>query len=121
MGMHFWVMGLALGLVGFVLGAGCSQQDPPGDRASAVVEREADQHAEAAQTGSAAAAVDAADQSGREPSAAAQEQGAPKASGEGVDDSEISVRRAGQAERDAYEKARAGAKSQFDASGTADQ
>ena len=61
------------------------------------------------------------DQSGREPSAEAQEQGAPKASGEGVDDSEISVRRAGQAEKDAYEKARARAKSQFDASGTADQ
>ena len=118
MGMHVWVTGLALGLVGFVLSAGCSQQDP-GEQASSVVEREAHERAEAAQTGAPAPAVAAADPPGRELSAAVQD--TATLSEDAVDDAKISIKRAGQAERDAYEKARAKAKSQFDASGTADR
>jgi hypothetical protein len=107
-------MGLAFWLAGIILCAGCSQQDP-GSQARGVVEKEGDEFAEAARTGAAAQAIEGAQKSRSERSAEAQDRGTEKVIEDGVDDSTVSIRLAGQAEKDAYQKARARRKGQLGA------
>ena len=114
-----WKVGLALGLSGFLLCAGCSEQgsDPSSHAASAtpkVVDPDEAIRLAAVEVMELGLAKRGAREGGDkaidpEALAALTERARARMEG-GVDDSKIDVRRSGSAERDGYDKARARAK-----------
>jgi hypothetical protein len=113
-----WKIGLALGLSGFLLCAGCSEQDSDTSRNVASVTPKVVDSAEAIRLAALEAIeLGVAERRSREggkvvePEAlAALVERARERMESGVDDSKINIRRSGNAERDGYDKARARAK-----------
>ena len=117
-----WKIGLALGLSGFLLCAGCSEQDSDTSRNVASVTPKVVDSAEAIRLAALEAIeLGVAERRSREggkvvePEAlAALVERARERMESGVDDSKINIRRSGNAERDGYDKARARAKALTD-------
>lgn len=112
MAIRVLVTGLALGLGGILLGAGCSQQDPE-QRATAVEEQKVGSLDSAARTGSAVRDAEAPDWRVDEPAGKAMAERVEGIVEEGVEREKISIEVAGKESRDAYEAARARAKDSF--------
>ena len=117
-----WKVGMALGLAGFLLCAGCSQQDSdtstnaPSAKLEVVDSAEAKRLA-AMEAVELAVAELRAREGGQvvEPEAlVALAERARLRVESGVDDSKVNIRRSGNAERDGYDKARARAKALMD-------
>ena len=106
MAIRVLVAGLALGLGGMLLGAGCSQQDPE-QRATAVEEQKVGSLDHAVRD------AEAPDWRVDEPAAKAMAQRVEGIVEEGVEREKISIEVAGKESRDAYEAARARAKDSF--------
>ena len=115
MGMRVLAAGLAVGLAGFLLGAGCSQQEPA-EQAGAAMERKAAEVTDSARTDAADRAVQAVEKSAHELSAGVRQigEGAGEMMEEAAKETEITIERSGQDSRDAYEAARARAKRAFE-------
>ncbi|MCS5673878.1 MAG: hypothetical protein NZ605_02620 [Acidimicrobiales bacterium] len=117
-----WKIGMALGLAGFLLCAGCSQQDSDTSTNAPSAKREVVDLAEAERLAvmegvELAVAELRAREGGQvvEPEAlVALAERARVRMESGVDDSKVNIRRSGNAERDGYDKARARAKALTD-------
>ena len=118
MGMRTLGTIVGLAVAGFVLGLGCSEQDPV-QKAGAIVEQEANELADAARTGAAADAVKAAQKSVNEFSDEVQEKGLGNVVEQAADDATIQVRRSGAEAKAAYDEARARGKSRLASAGDA--
>ena len=118
MGMRTLGTIVGLAVAGFVLGLGCSEQDPV-QKAGAIVEQEANELADAARTGAAADAVKAAEKSVNKFSDEVQEKGIGKVVEQAADDATIQVRRSGAEAKAAYDEARAKGKSRLESAGNA--
>ena len=118
MGMRTLGTIVGLAVAGFVLGLGCSEQDPV-QKAAAVVQQEAEELADAARTGAAADAVKAAQKSVNEFSDEVQEKGIGKVVEQASDEATITVRRSGAEAKAAYDEARARGKSRLESAGDA--
>ena len=118
-----WKIGLALGLAGFLLCAGCSEQDSdtstnaPSAKPVVVVDSAEAKRLATMEAVELAVAELRAREGGQEVDPEALVALAERARvrlESGVDDSKINIRRSGNAERDGYDKARARAKALTD-------
>ena len=118
-----WKIGMALGLAGFLLCAGCSQQDSdtstnaPSAKPVVVVDSAEAKRLATMEAVELAVAELRAREGGQEVDPEALVALAERARvrlESGVDDSKINIRRSGNAERDGYDKARARAKALTD-------
>ena len=117
-----WKIGLALGLAGFLLCAGCSEQDSDTSTNAPSAKLEVADSAEAKRLAAMEAVeLAVADLRAREGGQVVEPEAlvalAKRAHARmesGVDDSKVNIRRSGNAERDGYDKARARAKALTD-------